>query len=135
MSSLTPYPPVRITGPRLLFAGDPPKIQNSSPGPVGVRIVIHSDIWFPWVFGSAHPLCDHQRMFENRALAMRHTLRLNDFLRDVARGTKSLGGTWYVDHEETGNVARQWVHEDGIRLDDAPPAAIMPASALDAEWY
>lgn len=130
------YPPVRITGPRLLYAGEPPKLQDIPSGiPVTVRIAIHSDIWFPWIFGSAHRLCDHQRMFDNRALAMGHTPRLNAFLRDVARCTKALGGTWQVDHEETGKAARQWIDEDGIRLDGLLPAAIMPASALDAEWF
>lgn len=130
------YPPVRITGPKLVCAGDPPKIQNLPSGrPVAVRVAIHSDIWFPWVFGSAHPLCDHQRMFDNRALALQHTPRLNAFLQDVARCTKALGGSWQVDVEETGNAARQWVDEDGIRLDAAPPAAVMPTSALDAEWF
>jgi hypothetical protein len=74
-------------------------------------------------------------MFDNRALAMSHTPRLNAFLRDVARCTKALGGTWEVDHEETGKAARQWIDEDGIRLDAPMPAAIMPESALDAEWY
>lgn len=129
------FPPVRVTGRRLLYAGQPTEVQNLPAGiPVSVRIAIHSDIWFPWVFGSAHPLCDHKRMFDNRALALRHTPRLNAFLEDVARSVRALGGTWQVDDEETGKAARQWVDEDGIRLDAAPPEALMPPSALDVEW-
>jgi hypothetical protein len=129
------FPPVRITGRRLLYAGDPPKAQNlPSSIPITVRFAIHSDIWFPWVFGSAHPLCDHKRLFDNRTLAMRHTPRLNAFLQDVARSARALGGSWQVDDEETGKAARQWLDEDGIRLDAASPAALMPPSALDVEW-
>jgi hypothetical protein len=127
------FPPVRVTGRRLLYAGEG---QNLSPGiSATVRIAIHSDIWFPWVFGSAHPLCDHTRMFDNRALAMRHTPRLNAFLQDVACSARALGGTWQVGGEDTGIAARQWLDEDGIRLDAPPPAALMPLSALDVEWF
>lgn len=98
------FPPVRITGRSLRYGGDLPEVQSlPSSIPVTVRVAIHSDIWFPWVFGSAHPLCDHKRLFDNRALAMRHTPRLNAFLQDIARAVRVLGGAWHVDDEETGN--------------------------------
>lgn len=130
------FPPVRIMGRTLVYAGEPAELQNLPHDiPVAVRIAIHSDIWFPWVFGSAHPLCDHKRMFDNRGLATRHTPRLNAFLQDVARCTRALGGTWQMDDEETGRAAREWLDEDGIRLDAAPPAAVMPPSVLDVEWF
>lgn len=148
------YPPVRVTGHRLEYDDAsfsqtrqlPPgrgrrRRPRSKPTnharrrPLEVRFEIHSDIWLPWVFGSAHPQADHRRMFDNRELATIHTPRLNAFLQTVAAETRSRGGRWYIDPFETGRNAITWLDENGIDLDAPPPAETFPPSALDVEWY
>lgn len=130
-----PFPPVRITGPKLVYMPARDGYALASPArSTAIRIALHSDLWFPFVFGSAHPLADHQRMFDNRALASRHTPRLNAFLQDVSRAVVSAGGRFSVDDDETGGNARNWLDEQGIHL-DAPAPVLMPPEALDAEWY
>ena len=127
------YPPVRVTGHRLEYAGGAPANLRED-RPLQIRIAIHSDIWFPWVFGAAHPQADYERMFDNRELACRHTPRLDAFLGAVAAEIASLGGRWTVDDDETAKNVRAWVDQDGVKLDPAP-SAIFPPEALDAEWY
>ncbi|QRK09783.1 hypothetical protein JQX13_06585 [Archangium violaceum] len=128
------YPPLRVTGKRLEYGSaslepqNPPNAQS-----LEVRLAIHSDIWFPWIYGSAHPACDYERMFDNRELAGRHTPRLNAFLRTVAAKTKAIGGSWSVDPDDTGADAIRWLNEDGIFL-DVEPLMRMPPEALDIEW-
>lgn len=130
-----PFPPVRITGPKLAYTRARDGYALTSPArSTAIRIALHSDIWFPFVFGSAHPLADHQRMFDNRALASRHTPRLNAFLQEVAQAVRAAGGAFAVDEDETGGNARTWLDEQGIHL-DAPAPGLMPPEALDAEWY
>ncbi|MBS1789200.1 MAG: hypothetical protein JST85_15855 [Acidobacteria bacterium] len=130
------FPPLRVTGQRLIYAGSPPKLQNYRPTrSVTVRFAIHSDIWFPWVYGSAHPHCDHKHMFDNRELSIVHTPRLNEFLIGLAAKTREIGGEWFIDETETGEDAIRWLDELGIDLDPDPPQLQMPSSALDAEWY
>lgn len=127
-------PPVRVTGPSVPFAGEPPVAQRRADRPLAVRFELHSDIWFPWVFGSAHPEADHLRMFDNRALAEKHTPRLNRFLAGVAQSARSRGGTWEVDPDATGDAAVEWVEDTGIDL-ARMPRYVMPARALDADWF
>src|SRR5690606_4318710 len=123
----TPLPPVRITGRRLAYEGAPPAPAAADAGrPIEIRIAVHSDLWLPYVFGSAHPLADHRRYFDNRALASIHTPRLNGFLRDVAGIAERAGGSWQVDLDETGTDARRWLDARGIHLDAEPPALFPP---------
>jgi len=103
--------------------------------PVAVLIGIHSDIWFPWVYGSAHPDADHRRMFDNRELASRHTPRLNGFLGEVAAAARRVGGGFGVWPDGTGMRAINWVDDDGVLLDWEPEAGVMPPEALAAEWF
>ena len=102
---------------------------------MSVRIELHSDVWFPWVFGSAHPEADHKRMFDNRELCARHTPRLNAFLAAVGGAAQAAGGTFGVDPDTTGFRARDWVTNDGVRLDWEPTHGVFPEAALAAEWY
>jgi len=111
------WPPVRITSHR----GQ-------------VRIALHSDIWLPWVFGSAHPEADHLRMFDNLELARLHTPRLNAFLGDVRKAVSEIGGSWDIDVDGTGDVAAEQLDDEGIDL-SFRPRSVMPARALDAEWF
>ncbi|HRC55742.1 MAG TPA: hypothetical protein PKU97_07455 [Kofleriaceae bacterium] len=130
-----PFPPVQITGRRLTYQGEPPKLEESQARrPIEIRVALHSDIWFPYVFGSAHPLADHRRYFDNRELAALHTPRLNGFLRDVAAVTAAAGGRWQVDLEETGTDAQRWLDASGVRLESLPPE-LFPAEAFAAQWF
>lgn len=130
-----PFPPLRITGPRLPYDSAPPELAASQARrPIQLRFAIHSDVWMPYVFGSAHPLADHQRHFDNRALAAVHTPRLNAFLRDVATVVDRAGGGWQVDLDDTSTDAARWVDARGIQLDAAPPA-LFPPEAFAAEWF
>lgn len=129
------FPPVRITGRRLAFEGDPPALAASHTRlPIQIRIAVHSDIWFPYVFGSAHPLADHQRHFDNRTLASIHTPRLNGFLREIAAVVGQVGGEWRVDLDETSTDARRWLDAGGVHL-DAPPPVLFPPEAFATEWF
>jgi hypothetical protein len=128
------YPAVRMTGHRLGYGGDAKTLANRSDD-ARVRLCIHSDIWFPWIWGSAHPERDYERMFDNRELSRRHTPRLNRFLSSVGSKTREVGGTWYVDAEATGKDAILWLDDGGVFLEPEQPALQMPVSALKAEWY
>ena len=129
------YPAVRITGRRYKDVREGVPIDNS---PHPMRIVafftIHSDIWFPWVFGSAHPQRDHIRMFDNRELANRHTPRLNAFLGEVADAVRGAGGTFCARPDESGGQAITCVDDESVLLDYVPPAGVMPPEALNVEW-
>jgi len=130
-----PFPPVRITGLSLPYEGEPPTLATSRASRrVEVRIAVHSTIWFPYVFGSAHPLADFKRQFDNRTLARLHTPRLNEFLRDVAAVTNRAGGGWKVDLDETTTEAQRWLDTGGIHVDAEPPA-LFPSEAFAAEWF
>ena len=130
-----PFPAVQMTGRRLPYEGEPPRLAEAhARRPIEIRIALHSDIWFPYVFGSAHPLADHTRYFDNRALATVHTPRLNDFLRDVAAVVHRAGGDWHIDLDETGTDARRWLDVRGVQLDAGPPA-LFPPEAFAAEWF
>jgi hypothetical protein len=133
---MTHYPPIRITGKRYAGVREGVPVDNRAhPLRVAAYLGIHSDIWFPWVFGSAHPECDHRRMFDNRELASRHTPRLNAFLGEVAAAARRAGGSFGVWPDETGTQAINCVDDDGVLLDWLPPDGVMPPEALNAEWY
>jgi hypothetical protein len=132
---MTHYPAVRIRGRRYTSVRQGIPIDRSAhPLPAAVLIAIHSDIWFPWVFGSAHPLHDYVRMFDNRDLANRHTPRLNAFLREVAAAALRVGGSFGVWPDGTGTQAIECVDDEGVLLNWMPPDGAMPPEALDTEW-
>jgi hypothetical protein len=67
-------------------------------------ISIKTDIWFPWVVGYEEmgegdwvAPTRIGEMYDNRALAARHTVRLNRFLASVKELVESIGGTWEPD--------------------------------------
>jgi hypothetical protein len=121
------FPPVCITGQRW-----PPSAVPRAP--LEVSVSLHSDIWFPFVFGSAHPWADLRRMFDNRVLADRNTHRLNGFLREFRHAVVDVGGTWRVDQDGTGADAARWLDASGILLDATPPV-LMPPESSSAVWF
>lgn len=80
-----------------------------------ITIRLDTDIWFPRVIGLAEP--DAAESYDNRALAERHTPRLNAFIRDVRAITLEIGGRWEKREPDSfgANYADQW-DETGIRL-------------------
>jgi hypothetical protein len=111
------FPPVRIIGTKVSFT-----------------VELHSDIWWPFIFGSAHTRANMTHYFDNRELAARHTPRLNAFLRETAAAVVAAGGTWEVDRDETGTDSGRWVSDGGIAL-DGPVPPLFPEEAWDDEWY
>ena len=101
--------------------------------PVQMRISTHSDIWFPWINGANHPLCDYKRKFDNRLLAERNAPRLNAFLEAVAEAAQAAGGTLELDRDET-NVRPEYVSDRGVVLDVDPPAAIFTEDDRNIDW-
>ena len=65
------YPALRITGRRYRDAREGMRVNK---GGHRMQVVayfsIHSDIWFPWVFGSAHPLRDYIRIRHNASVRL-----------------------------------------------------------------
>jgi hypothetical protein len=109
-------------------------------GTMALRISIHTDIWFPKVWGyledvernltdengwTIHengfpirkprwqPTGEH---FDNRELAQCHTPRFNNFIQRVKQLTLNYGGTWSIDRSGVSAYEWEW-NEDGIVLD------------------
>ncbi|HEY4242133.1 MAG TPA: hypothetical protein VGM88_20080 [Kofleriaceae bacterium] len=72
---------------------------------VSVTIAIHTDIWMPFVFAQG-------RYHDNRALAQRHTPRLNEYLRRVAASFEHRGGAFGLT--AMGPYCQRWVHARGV---------------------
>ncbi|MEO8706739.1 MAG: hypothetical protein ABI867_42325, partial [Kofleriaceae bacterium] len=62
------------------------------PEQLRISVRLDTDIWFPTVMGFDE--VDEREDYDNRALAERHTPRLNAFLHEVATTVTGLGGDW-----------------------------------------
>ncbi len=120
-------PAFDITGPRLRYAEGVPR------GDISLGFETQSDVWFPFISGAAHPWCDHKRYFDNRALASRHTPRLNRFLATAQAVILAVGGTWRLEAESSPRTLLPWIGADRIRL-DGPVPALMPPEATGLRW-
>jgi hypothetical protein len=100
---------------------------------IELRIVLHSDIWFPWINGVNHPLCDYKRSFDNRRLSDLHTPRLNAFLGAVADAAQAAGGSFGLDRDET-NVRPEFVSDRGVVLDVAQPEQVFTEDDRNVDW-
>lgn len=128
-------PALRVRGRRYTDVDEGTAVdRRSNPYPVAVLFEIHSDIWFPWIYGSTHPQCDYQRMFDNQELASCHTPRLNAFLAEVSAAARDAGGHFGLWPDGTGPWATDWVDDTGVLLDKLPQHGVMPAEALNAPW-
>lgn len=123
------YPAICITGRRY----DSARLRDPRLPPIA-RFEIHADVWFPWIFGGAHPKADFRRMFDNRELALRHTPRLNAFLAEVAEAARHAGGSFNMRADESATYASNFVTDEGVRLDWEPTDGVMPPEMLDVEW-
>lgn len=124
-------PPVALMGGYVRY------LENSpSPRPKHgetFNIALHSDIWLPFVSGFAHPSWDGERWFDNRALAERHTPRLNELLTTVGRIVAEAGCRWYLDKDAVAKNYLPWLSNEGIRL-DGPAPPLMPHELVDVDW-
>lgn len=91
--------------------------------PVEMRVSarIYSDIWLPWTDAFEDLDSPAPEFGDNRALASRHTPRLNAYLAALREVTVSLGGRWELDRSDLGPEVAFQVAEDGVRLDTVPP--------------
>ena len=97
-----------------------PSITLDHPSAVRIEIRLDTDIWFPSVMGFDEPLPDvgdPPDSYDNRALAERHTPRLNAFLDAAAREVAAIGGRWEMMDVDgiAVNYCDQW-DERGIEL-------------------
>jgi hypothetical protein len=126
------YPPVKSLAGTHRYGGDPPAVLRKSASRETIGFELHSDIWFPFVRGAAHSRWDGKRWFDNRALAERHTPRLNRFLAEFKAAIIDVGGRWL--EPEVAKTFVPWVGSHGIRL-DGPVPELMPDELLDGEWW
>jgi len=85
-----------------------------------VRFSLRSDLWYPYVVGLLAPTFDVERRHDNRALALRHTPRLNAFLGAVRGATLALDGRWGLEGEAR-LAFPGLVTDHGIDMDVEPP--------------
>lgn len=97
----------------------------------GTSLTVHfklpSDIWLPWVSGILDDVHEAGVLQDNRALASRHTPRLNEFLSTAREATRACGGGWSMDPSQTGLDALSQVSEEGVLLDVARPVPPEPS--------
>jgi hypothetical protein len=91
---------------------------------IDLSIMLHSDIWFPWVVGwlEKRPAFGSKNdKYDNRELAQCHTPRLNRFISTVRELVLEYGGNWVIAYPppDTGFYSPM-VTEQGILLDGMP---------------
>jgi hypothetical protein len=90
---------------------------------IDISISSKTDIWLPWILNISRRETDDftpsYRIDDNRELAGIHTLRLNQFLKEVGGIVKSLNGT--IELECNTHFYREQFDHNGIILDAKPP--------------
>ena len=125
-----PWPPVEITGP------DWNCIKRAHEGGqhlVELEITLHSDIWFPWINGMAHPLADHRRKFDNRGLGVHNAVRFNRFLDGVGKAAETVGSCLYLDRD-CCRVRPEYVTDRSIVINPPEPAERMTEDDRNTPW-
>ena len=100
---------------------------------VELEIALHSDIWFPWINGMAHPLADHRRKFDNRSLALPNAVRFNRFLDGVGKAAEAVGSRLYLDRDSC-RVRPEYVTDRSIVTNPPEPAERMTEEDRNAPW-
>jgi hypothetical protein len=127
------HPPVEIWGNDVLREDLASKDVEAN-----LYLHLHSDIWFPYVRGYAHPSCRSGMYFDNTDLARRHTPRLNAFIAELGAIVSGFGSR-LTRHEADGGYAEDyasWCSDVGIKF-DGPAPALVPPERLDwasEEW-
>jgi len=89
--------------------------EDGTPYRTSLTICIHTNIWFPKVRGFPS---EPWQWYDNSELALRHTPRLNRFLRRVKELTLEYGGRWELSDDQKDDIY-YWpmLSENGIVLD------------------
>ncbi len=97
-------------------------MSGAEPDYVWLSLASFSSIWLPWELndGLDEDLPD-EAFVDNRALAERHTPRLNAFLADLNKATLQAGGWLRLDRNETKDRYADLVDDRSIRLDAPRP--------------
>ena len=121
--------PVVLNAPKMIVR--PPPGKQAYLRPVRVSIQLETDIWFPRVLGfldreeESDPRRGPDDMYDNSALAARHTPRLNRFIASVREAALDLGAQWELEEFDEPGLHIHYIpmcHETGIAL-DLPPVA------------
>jgi len=124
------YSPVQLLGESIRYNSE---LKRTSKEAMIFVISLHSDIWFPYVRGFAHPATDLTRFFDNRELAGAHTPRLNVFIRTVQQRLANAGVELKIDPQDSARSYLPWVTPTGIALDTRAPEMV-PSSSVDVPW-
>jgi|GEM_PF-3279507 len=94
-----------------------------------VSFFFRTDLWFPWIsaYRDGPPMGERMTramMWDNRALAVRHTPRLNQFLSIVADLTETLGAQWQLDIENCYGTHMFMLGDRGIDITAPLPTNI-----------
>ena len=121
-AALAPFrTPVRHRPPLELTAYD---WGSDEPPEVSVSVRTYSDIWLPWTAASHDPDSTVPGFGDNRALARRHTPRLNAFLAALRQATVRLGGRWDLERDSLSHDVAFQVDDHGVLLDaECPPVS------------
>jgi hypothetical protein len=116
--------PLELQGFEVRLGSGSARIGSSEISSVGIEIKTKCDIWFPWVVGLVEG-SDGEWFQDNRALANRHTSRLNMLLSRVRSSVEGRGGSW----EFINLCSYEWIdrmaNQNGIDLDaDRLPARL-----------
>jgi hypothetical protein len=84
--------------------------------PIRIDFALLSDIWFPWVPGLLEDSYNIDSMYDNHALSLLHTPRLNRFLSYVREQTLAVGGAWGLDKELSDPELDFMLLREGINL-------------------
>ena len=114
-------PPLWLGGHEISFTTpDAPMAAARLPSTC-IHIRIECDLWLPWVPGRIDPP-DRETFYDNRALAERHTPRLNAFLAGLRESVTSRGGHMELTFFSENQWLPLMVGVDGIDLGAAAPA-------------
>jgi len=108
---------------------------DAEPNYVWLSLSSFSSIWLPWELndGLDDDLPD-EAFVDNRALAQRHTPRLNAFLADLNKATLQAGGRLALNRRETYPEYFPFVDDHGIRLDAPEPEPQPQPNLVPAEF-
>jgi hypothetical protein len=83
--------------------------------PIYISVTPYTDLWFPYVVNVFDDSDEPFHLWDNRALANRHTPRLNNFIAETRERVLALGGTW--EHEVSNPNYGPMTNDHGIDLD------------------
>ena len=127
-SAVRRAPPLWVGGHAISFTTPDAVMAAARLPSTNVKILVECDLWLPWVPGRIDP-ADRETFYDNRALAERHTPRLNAFLAGLRESVTSRGGHMELTFFSENQWLPLMVGVDGIDLGAAAPAMKLARSA------